>query len=49
MVLKYCKPMKKSKYFLILIPQRAAAGESAAEKGRREWASEGELNGAEAQ
>lgn len=38
--------MKKSKYFSILVPQRAAVGESAADKGGDEWASEGELKGA---
>ena len=41
--------MKKSKYFSILVPQRAAVGESAADKGGEEWASEGELKGAKAQ
>lgn len=40
--------MKKSKYFSILVPQRAAVGESAADKDGEEWASEGELKGAKA-
>ncbi|WP_337606909.1 hypothetical protein [Claveliimonas sp.] len=36
--------MKKSKYFLTFVSQRAAGGEIAADQTKKEWASEGERN-----